>query len=133
MVISMASSLAFQATKPLGELSLETILGTWKDTVKVADVQDLTRGTIVLRKEGEKLTGIAVEHLWSQDSGRPKVVGKNEVPMIAPTFNGKEVSFRINQGGEIIELEMKFKAPHEAEVSDLKGEVIANAKFVKEK
>ena len=53
--------------------------------------------------------------------------------MIDPTFNGKKVSFRINQGGEIIELEMKFKAPDEAEVSDLKGEVIANAKFVKEK
>jgi beta-lactamase regulating signal transducer with metallopeptidase domain len=111
------------------QIAFEKITGTWEG--KSDKAPNLTGGEIIVKADGNELSGTMVIYLIEDVGTGPKVVKKISLPLTAPRFDGKTLFLKaVAPDGGTIEAEMKLTGDDEAEVrvvgEDVPEEVKAN-------
>jgi hypothetical protein len=98
------------------------IVGTWQGKF---EKENLPAITLILREEGDKLTGSVISYKYRTDNeGHPELEKKYEEPLTDPKFDGKTLSFKMKfevEEGKTIELaqEMRLLGGDKAELNEV--------------
>jgi hypothetical protein len=98
------------------------IVGTWQGKF---EKENLPAITLILREDGDKLTGSVISYKYRTDNeGHPELEKKYEEPLTDPKFDGKTLSFKMKfevEEGKTVELaqEMRLLGGDRAELHEV--------------
>jgi hypothetical protein len=122
---------SFQA----GQSQNGAIVGTWQGKF---EKENLPAITLIIREEGDKLTGSVISYKYRTDNeGHPELEKRYEEPLTDPKFDGKILSFKMKfevEEGKTVELaqEMRLLGGDKAEVNEV-GNANDSIKMTREK
>jgi beta-lactamase regulating signal transducer with metallopeptidase domain len=119
MVALVASSRSLASSLPAGQnqkqIAYEKITGAWEG--KWDRVHDLTAVEIVVKADGNELSGTLIFYAIVNDGTAPRVVDKIALPLINPRFDGKTLFLKSKKpDGGTFEAELKLTGDDEAEM-----------------
>jgi beta-lactamase regulating signal transducer with metallopeptidase domain len=133
MVALIAGSRGLASTLPAGQvqkqIAFEKITGTWEAKSDIAP--DLTAGEVIVKADGNELSGTSIIYLIDDVGTGPRVVKKITLQHIAPRFDGKTLFLKsVTPNGDTLEAELKLTGDDEAEMrvvgEDVPEEIKAN-------
>jgi len=98
-----------------GQIAVEKIVGTWEAKSDIAP--HLTAGEIIVKAEGNLVSGTSTIYIIKDEGTGPKVVDKITLPLIDPRFDGKTLFIKARRpDGTFIEAELRVTGENEAEM-----------------
>jgi hypothetical protein len=127
-MVSLATMVCPSSLTHSGAQASGDVTGKWQGKFSndegASAATDPVAVEILVKREGDKLSGTVTFYVIRNEGGRPQVKGKSESELIDPRFDGTTLTFSVTMKGPYAAAEtktamqMKLTSDHEAELEN---------------